>query len=134
MMSRLFGSSGRGEAATMAGLLERAAALATRTGLTDTDPALVVSLNYFGALALVTGLRPLLAEGSSVVLVSSNSVTCQPGWSAEVAAACLGDDEEKARRLGLRPRARIVASSVAAIRPEIMGLGPIPAIKAVLAK
>ncbi len=68
-------------------------------GLTDTDPQLVVSLNYFGALALVTGLRPLLADGSSVVLVSSNSITCQPGWSAEVTAACLTDDEEKARRL-----------------------------------
>jgi NAD(P)-dependent dehydrogenase (short-subunit alcohol dehydrogenase family) len=68
-------------------------------GLTDTDPSLVVSLNYFGALALVTGLRPLMGEGSAVVLVSSNSVTCQPGWSSEVAAACLADDEEKARRL-----------------------------------
>ena len=68
-------------------------------GLTDTDPRLVVSLNYFGALALVTGLRPLLGEGSAVVLISSNSVTCQPGWNADVTAACLGDDEEKARRL-----------------------------------
>ena len=68
-------------------------------GLTGTDPQLVVSLNYFGAIALVTGLRPLLGDGSSVVLVSSNSVTCQPGWSAEVTAACLVDDEEKARRL-----------------------------------
>ncbi len=68
-------------------------------GLTDTDPRLVVSLNFFGAVALVTGLRPLLGEGSSVVLLSSNSVTAQPGWSAEVAGACLGDDEERARRL-----------------------------------
>ncbi len=68
-------------------------------GLSATDPRLVVSLNYFGAIALVTGLRPLLADGSSVVLVSSNSVTCQPGWNAEVTAACLGSDEEKARRL-----------------------------------
>jgi acetyl-CoA C-acetyltransferase len=40
--------------------------------------------------------------------------------------------EERARELGLEPRARIVASSVAAIRPEIMGLGPIPAIRSVL--
>jgi NAD(P)-dependent dehydrogenase (short-subunit alcohol dehydrogenase family) len=68
-------------------------------GLTDTDPGLVVSLNFFGAVALVTGLRPLMGEGSAVVLLSSNSVTCQPGWSSTVAAACLGDDEEKARRL-----------------------------------
>ena len=68
-------------------------------GLTGTDPRLVVSLNYFGAIALVTGLRPLMAAGSSVVLVSSNSVTAQPGWSADVAEACLADDEEGACRV-----------------------------------
>jgi acetyl-CoA C-acetyltransferase len=48
------------------------------------------------------------------------------------AAAILVMSAEKAEALGLKPRARIVASSVAAIRPEIMGLGPIPAVKAVL--
>ena len=48
------------------------------------------------------------------------------------AAAVLVMSEDKAREFGLEPRARIVASSVAAIRPEIMGLGPIPAIRAVL--
>jgi len=48
------------------------------------------------------------------------------------AAAVLVMSEEKARERGLKPRARIVASSVAAIRPEIMGLGPIPAVKKVL--
>ena len=34
----------------------------------------------------------------------------------------------------MKPRARIIASSVAAIRPEIMGLGPIPAIEKLLAE
>jgi acetyl-CoA C-acetyltransferase len=48
------------------------------------------------------------------------------------AAAVLVMSEEKARERGLEPRARIVASAVAALRPEIMGLGPIPAIRAVL--
>jgi acetyl-CoA C-acetyltransferase len=48
------------------------------------------------------------------------------------AAAVLVMSGEKAERLGLKPRARIVASTVAAIRPEIMGLGPIPAIQALL--
>src|SRR3954449_12447393 len=48
------------------------------------------------------------------------------------AAAVLVLSAEKAEKLGLEPRARIIASSVAAIRPEIMGLGPIPAVKAVL--
>jgi acetyl-CoA C-acetyltransferase len=48
------------------------------------------------------------------------------------AAAVLVMSDEKAEKLGLQPRARIIASTVAAIRPEIMGLGPIPAIKALL--
>jgi acetyl-CoA C-acetyltransferase len=48
------------------------------------------------------------------------------------AAAVLVMSDEKARALGLEPKARIVASTVAAIRPEIMGLGPIPAIQALL--
>jgi acetyl-CoA C-acetyltransferase len=48
------------------------------------------------------------------------------------AAAVLIVSDEKARRLGLKPKARILASTVAAIRPEIMGLGPIPAIQALL--
>jgi NAD(P)-dependent dehydrogenase (short-subunit alcohol dehydrogenase family) len=68
-------------------------------GLTGTDPQLVVSLNYFGAVSLVTGLRPLMPAGSSAVLISSNSVTAQPGWSTDVAEACLADDEELALRV-----------------------------------
>ena len=50
------------------------------------------------------------------------------------AAAVLVMSAERAAELGLTPRARIVASSVAAIRPEIMGLGPIPAVEKVLAQ
>src|SRR6476659_4573413 len=48
------------------------------------------------------------------------------------AAAVLVMSAEKAAKLGLKPRARIVASAVAGLRPEIMGLGPIPAVKKVL--
>jgi acetyl-CoA C-acetyltransferase len=50
------------------------------------------------------------------------------------AAAVLVMSEEKARERGLKPRARIVASSVAAIEPEFMGIGPIPAVKKVLGR
>jgi acetyl-CoA C-acetyltransferase len=50
------------------------------------------------------------------------------------AAAVLVLSNERARALGAAPRARIVASAVAAVRPEIMGLGPIPAVRAVLAQ
>jgi acetyl-CoA C-acetyltransferase len=50
------------------------------------------------------------------------------------AAAILVMSEERASELGLKPRARIIASSVAAVRPEIMGLGPLPAVRKVLAQ
>ncbi|MHB1538241.1 MAG: acetyl-CoA C-acyltransferase [Solirubrobacteraceae bacterium] len=48
------------------------------------------------------------------------------------AAALLIMSEERAQELGLQPKVRILASTVAAIRPEIMGLGPIPAIQQLL--
>jgi acetyl-CoA C-acetyltransferase len=50
------------------------------------------------------------------------------------AAATLIMSDAKAEKLGLTPRARILATSVAAIRPEIMGVGPIPAIQQLLAR
>jgi len=68
-------------------------------GLTGVDSALLVSVNYFGALGLVRGLQPQLAaaEGAAVVLLASNSITGMPGWNAVVAARCLQDDEAGAR-------------------------------------
>jgi NAD(P)-dependent dehydrogenase (short-subunit alcohol dehydrogenase family) len=71
-------------------------------GLTGVDSALVASVNYFGAIALVRGLQPQLSSGAAdggaaVVLLASNSITCQPGWSAEVTIECLRDDEAAAR-------------------------------------
>jgi NAD(P)-dependent dehydrogenase (short-subunit alcohol dehydrogenase family) len=68
-------------------------------GLTGVDPGLVVSVNFFGAVSLVRGLQPQLAAAgdASVVLLASNSITCQPGWTSDVAAACLRDDEAAAR-------------------------------------
>jgi NAD(P)-dependent dehydrogenase (short-subunit alcohol dehydrogenase family) len=68
-------------------------------GLTDVDPQLLVSVNYFGALALVTGLHDQLrAAGSAgVVLLASNSMTCQPGWDSGLADLLLDGDEPAAR-------------------------------------
>jgi acetyl-CoA C-acetyltransferase len=64
-------------------------------------------------------------EGGTVT--AGNSCPLNDG-----AAAVLVMSDERARELGLEPKVRIVASAVAAIRPEYMGLGPIPAVKAVL--
>jgi acetyl-CoA C-acetyltransferase len=70
-------------------------------------------------------LKPVFKPGGSVT--AGNACPLNDG-----AAAVLVMSEEKASRLGLEPRARIVASAVAAVRPEIMGLGPIPAMTAAL--
>ncbi len=50
------------------------------------------------------------------------------------AAAVLVMSEDKARQLGVTPLARIVASSVSGLAPEIMGVGPIEAVGKVLAQ
>src|SRR3954471_13738886 len=73
----------------------------------------------------LAALQPAFKWGGTVT--AGNACPLNDG-----AAAVLVMSEEKATSLGLKPRARIVASSVAAIRPEIMGLGPIPAVKQVL--
>jgi acetyl-CoA C-acetyltransferase len=70
-------------------------------------------------------LKPAFKPGGTVT--AGNACPLNDG-----AAAVLVMSEEKASERGIVPRARIVASAVAAIRPEIMGLGPIPAIRKVL--
>ena len=49
-------------------------------------------------------------------------------------ASLLGLQRDKARSLGLTPLARIVASAVSGLAPEIMGVGPIEACRKVLAQ
>jgi acetyl-CoA C-acetyltransferase len=48
------------------------------------------------------------------------------------AAAVVVMSDTRARELGIRPRARIIASSVSGVAPEIMGVGPIEAVRKVL--
>jgi NAD(P)-dependent dehydrogenase (short-subunit alcohol dehydrogenase family) len=64
------------------------------------DGALIVSLNYFGARAVLAGLRDALAGGThpAAVAVSSNSAVL-PGADGPVCAACLDGDEAAAREL-----------------------------------
>jgi acetyl-CoA C-acetyltransferase len=76
-------------------------------------------------MEVLAKLKPAFRENGTVT--AGNSCPLNDG-----AAAVLVMSEEKAKALGLTPKARIVASTVAAIRPEIMGLGPIPAIQALL--
>jgi NAD(P)-dependent dehydrogenase (short-subunit alcohol dehydrogenase family) len=64
------------------------------------NEALVVSVNYFGAVATLRGLRPLLALGTnpSAVAISSNSTIAQQGIPIAAVDACMVDDEATARR------------------------------------
>jgi NAD(P)-dependent dehydrogenase (short-subunit alcohol dehydrogenase family) len=61
--------------------------------------SLLASVNYFGTVDVLTGLRPLLADGGSAVAISSNSTTVQPAIPAGVVEACLAHDEGTARTL-----------------------------------
>lgn len=66
----------------------------------DRPGSLIVSVNYFGTVDVLEGLRPLLAAATSpaVVAISSNSTTTAPGVPADLVERCLAGDEEGARR------------------------------------
>jgi NAD(P)-dependent dehydrogenase (short-subunit alcohol dehydrogenase family) len=68
-------------------------------GLTHLAGSLLVSVNYFGTVDLLEGLRPLLARGDrpAAVAISSNSTTCQPGVPLDLVRLCLEGDEAAAR-------------------------------------
>jgi acetyl-CoA C-acetyltransferase len=70
-------------------------------------------------------LEPAFKPGGKVT--AGNSCPLNDG-----AAAVVVTSAEKARELGLEPRARIVASAVSGVEPEIMGVGPIGAVRRVL--
>ncbi|HXR14324.1 MAG TPA: acetyl-CoA C-acyltransferase [Solirubrobacteraceae bacterium] len=74
---------------------------------------------------VLAALEPAFLPGGTVT--AGNSCPLNDG-----AAAMLVMSAERAERLGLRPRARIIASTVAALEPEYMGVGPIPAIRMLL--
>lgn len=62
------------------------------------DPATVVSVNYFGALAMLDGLRPLLERGSAPAAVAISSIGAVDGTADEtLLAELLGGDESAAR-------------------------------------
>src|SRR5581483_3567158 len=50
------------------------------------------------------------------------------------AAALLLVEAETARRMGWKPMARIVATATAGVSPDVMGLGPIPAVRKIFAR
>jgi 3-oxoadipyl-CoA thiolase len=70
-------------------------------------------------------LRPAFREGGTVTAGNASGIN-------DGASAVLLVEAERARALGLRPMARIVATAVAGVDPAIMGVGPIPATRKAL--
>ncbi len=75
----------------------------------------------------LAGLPPVFREGGSVT--AGNSCPLNDGAVAAVIA-----DEDLAERMGLPVRARILATSVTGLDPAIMGVGPIEAVRVLLAR
>ena len=84
------------------GVLDGAVTWAGLPGLTERPGSLLVSVNYFGTVAVLDGLRPFLAKGDqpAAVAISSNSTTIQPELPVQVTEACLSGDEAAARAAG----------------------------------
>src|ERR671923_965053 len=70
-------------------------------------------------------LEPAFKPGGKVT--AGNSCPLNDG-----AAAVVVMSDTRARELGISPRARIIASAVAGVGPEILGVGPIEAVRKVL--
>ncbi len=77
------------------------------------------------SLEKLTALKPAFRKEGSVTAGNSSSIN-------DGAAALVLMELQRAKELGLRPRARIIASAVAGVDPAYMGLGPIPATRKVL--
>ena len=72
-------------------------------------------------------LKPVVREGGTVTAGNASGVN-------DGAAALLLADEKSAARHGLTPRARVVGMATAGVAPRIMGMGPEPATRKVLAQ
>jgi acetyl-CoA C-acetyltransferase len=75
----------------------------------------------------VSGLQPVFRPGGTVT--AANCCPLNDG-----AAALVVMSDTKAQALGLTPLARVVATGVSALSPEIMGLGPVEASKQALGR
>jgi acetyl-CoA acyltransferase len=79
------------------------------------------------SLERLAALRPVNGPGGLVT--AGNSSALNDGAAAVVVAS-----ERYVAEHGLTPRARIVAAASAGVRPEIMGIGPVPATRKVLTR
>ncbi len=75
----------------------------------------------------LASLKPAFREGGTVTAGNSSGIN-------DGAAALVIASEEKARELGVEPLAAFVGSAVAGVDPRVMGIGPVPAVRKLLAR
>jgi 3-oxoadipyl-CoA thiolase len=78
-------------------------------------------------LERLAALRPAFRDGGTVT--AGNASGLNDGAAAVVVAS-----EERARELGVEPLGAFVASAVAGVDPRVMGIGPVPAVRKLLAR
>lgn len=76
-------------------------------------------------LETLAGLRPAFEKGGTVTAGNASGIN-------DGAAALVLATEEAAVAAGLKPRARVLGYAHAGVRPEVMGIGPVPAVQALL--
>ncbi|MBM2290564.1 acetyl-CoA C-acyltransferase family protein [Sulfitobacter pseudonitzschiae] len=79
------------------------------------------------SMEALAGLRPVFQKDGSVT--AGNASGINDGAAAMVLATA-----EAAEKAGLKPKARILGYAHAGVRPEVMGIGPIPAVRKLLEK
>ena len=78
------------------------------------------------SLDVLAKLKPIVREGGTVTAGNASGVN-------DGACALLVADEATAAKYGLTPKARVVGMATAGVAPRIMGFGPAPAVRKVLA-
>ena len=72
-------------------------------------------------------LAPVFSKDGSVTAGNSSGIT-------DGAAALLVLSEESLKKSGVEPQARIVDYEITGVAPQIMGIGPVPAVRTLLAR
>ena len=121
-------SQNRAEAAQKAGKFRVEIAPVTIKGrkgdtVVDADEFIKAGVTYES----ISGLRPAFAKDGSVTAANASGIN-------DGAAALVLMSADEASRRGLKPLARIVSWANAGVAPEVMGTGPIPAMKKALEK
>ncbi|ATX66306.1 beta-ketothiolase BktB [Roseinatronobacter bogoriensis] len=78
-------------------------------------------------LDALAGLRPAFEKGGTVTAGNASGIN-------DGAAALVLARADAAEKAGLKPLARIVGYAHAGVRPEVMGIGPVPAVEALCAR